>query len=1334
MRGLWLVSLLFFLLFNQSDAEINRPILIIPRGKRSPVVDGKISPEEYTDALIFTGFRGAGKGGIAMHRSPLVYITYDNKRLYFAIVSPLRPGESLKQLVCRRDDSLVCMDDAIEIFIYPIRAKFEREDYYQFVCNARGAYYDARYLPSVGQVEPQWNGRWEYKTAVEKKRWIAEVSIPFADIDISEIKDSLVFNLDICRDSPSFTRHFTSFAGAFHQREYSAIATLSDSGPAVQIFSIGSLNDGLVEVKGRLINTGSKPLNLITEIEVISHGKLVFKKNISSFLKTQQSISFSAKKELKNVEKGIFNIQVINKDTSYIYYRQNLPFQTGMPDKPVEVRKQPPVLVRGGVAPSFGIVQAEVDIFNLKDASSISKVKLELIPEGKAQSIAKSELKYTEFERGFASTLLNVPRLKEGKYRLIATVVSTDGRILGRGEDIFQLKNYPWVRNKIGISEKILKPWTPLKISGNMVKCWGKKYVFSGSGFPLQIYSTQPEPTRGPATVKLLTRRSGLVGFSDGKKLRFIPGKLKITESKPSIVKLCGKAESEELISETVGELEYDGFYKVVLTVRPKRKNVKIDNLAIEFPLDSRWVTLLNSVGDMVRGNAFCGALPKKEGMIWHSAMFHNQLVKGNFLPFVWLGNEDRGLAYLADNDKGWILDYTKPCLEVVRQGKEVLFRIVFINRSVELSKPIKILFAIQATPVKPLPQGWRAWLRTTFETSMHKEWPTKEWPKDSKFHTYGQAYPGRIEKPFYWGTLHPTDEEESRKYVESFHKKGVKMYLYINLNKTSANDQEYKDYYPEWVRIPGPKGGYNPVKSFQDYALWSLKKWFISCNIDGIYLDDVYPSPSENIINGCGWIDEEGIVHAGYSLFQSREYVKRLATMLQELGCFPGIWAHTTNTPCIPYLSFVDMFYDGELHGWPDPTIENPDYIDRWPYRYLDRFRACSYTKQFGVVPARLVKDIDRKLDADSAIALIMLHDIFFFDADHTYIIWPLSEFRIWEKDVKYIPYWDVRKLVKVKADNPKVLASTWSRKDRIMVMVSNLGPQDAKVNLQINLSAFNLKEPLCAVDGISRKRIKLSNGKIKHLKVKRHNFVLLLIGPPGLFPTAEEEKFLSKELQPCKIVRQKSDDFSEELSKDWEIKISPDCPRGGAYTWNNRLRIVTRPHRYSFVARDFNLDNVSVQCCIEVESPDYTHIFYNPSLILYWNNGSYVKASLGLHPPYFKGKEPSYLFFVNSKYFVGPPLPMKRYAFPLFKNWVKIGLTPENIKFYCSTDGKIWQEIYTIKRTNEFGGAPSKLILGCAHGTKKEGYPSDFMNDRKGRTGDYRYYYFSELVVGKD
>jgi hypothetical protein len=1302
------------------------PIVTIPRLPAPPAIDARITPGEYDQAAAFTGFRRSGLRG-AVYRSPVVYAQADASNLYFAVVSPLRPGERPVATVIRRDYSYICMDDSVELFIYPFKAgPRERDLYYQLLVNSREARFDARWEPSHGQASIQWGVPWHSRSPLRNDHeWVAEFKLPLRHFGIDTPGQS--FRFDVCRNSPSFLHHFTSFAGAYHERQQGALAILADDAPIVRVISIGELPAGELDLRGNVIAPGgaTPPLNL--HVTVTSGGAVHLAEDMTLDA-AGGTCDFALTRDLGGLSEGALSIAVTDTETGRMYYRQVIPFETGTPDTPI--LKTLPQAIRLAVhpAPTFAKAVADVDIGGFTAKHGSAQVDLALRRAGERDAVATATLPSTAFHLDFAQHTFDLPEPPRGEYVVDASV-SGEGAPPYTTNATFSVKDWPWLGNTIGLDNRVLSPWTPLRVDGNSVHCWGRRYVFGGSGLPTQIHSHQPHPTRAPPDAVLLARPVTVTASVGGRRVAFEPGTLTMVSESPERVLLRGRLISHALRIDTQWDMDYDGFGWVTLDIEPANASVRIDELAVDVPLADAHARLICAVGDMVRGSDYAGELPAGHGRVWDSTACHNQLVKGSFVPAVWIGDEDRGLGYMADNDKGWVVDDEHPCIEIVRLPGEATLRLRIVNHTAELSTSRRVQFGIQASPVKPLPSGWRAWHRTTYQPT-HDEWPTREWPGGSMLHTYGQKYPGRYETPFYWGTVHPTDVEASREYIDRYHKARMKMFLYLNGNKTGGSDPEYRAFAAEWQRIPGPEGGYTPVPSFQDYALWCLEDWFKTCNIDGIYMDDVFPVPSENLVNGQGYVGENGEVRAGYSLLAFRTYMKRLRAMLDNLGREIKIWTHCTNTPFPMYLGFADAFHDCENHGNPPEGIVYPDYIDRWPYENLDRFRATSLASKFGAVPFRLAKSIDRKLDADSIAALVLPHDIFFWEGDHTYFIWALSRFRIWEDDVQCIPYWSRNPKVCVSPPDTKTIATLWTRDDRAMFIVSNLDDCDLTLDVDVDSSVIDTRNIEEAVDGVTQQALSLCGNRIAALKVPRHDYRLVLLGPAGTYHIGEDT-FGSElpDLAGADLPAWTS--FDDGIPACWTFRGTPDVKRCHAGAWNGRLRIGTMMHRYAFVERAIDAETLTVQCRIELEGPNSCAPRHGPAVGLYWDNGHFVKNGLAPNGNSFKQDGPMYVRCIDDRIVDGPPLPMRRETFYLFPAWVRIRLDDQAILFEVSTDGRTWERTETVSRDERFTGPPAKLVLGCAHGSKATGYPNDGLtNDRDSATGGWQtYYHFSRL-----
>ena len=100
-----------------------------------------------------------------------------------------------------------------------------------------------------------------------------------------------------------------------------------------------------------------------------------------------------------------------------------------------------------------------------------------------------------------------------------------------------------------------------------------------------------------------------------------------------------------------------------------------------------------------------------------------------------------------------------------------------------------------------------------------------------------------------------------------------------------------------------------DPVPSWQDLVLFYHRR-MLETFADGIYFDDFFLSPNYNPL-GPGYVDDEGRLRPGVSIFGFRELAKRIAVMQHQLGRRPLLFIHMTNTNIVPFLSFGTLLLD---------------------------------------------------------------------------------------------------------------------------------------------------------------------------------------------------------------------------------------------------------------------------------------------------------------------------------------------------------------------------------------------------------------------------------------
>jgi hypothetical protein len=182
----------------------------------------------------------------------------------------------------------------------------------------------------------------------------------------------------------------------------------------------------------------------------------------------------------------------------------------------------------------------------------------------------------------------------------------------------------------------------------------------------------------------------------------------------------------DQVVTKAVGETEhlkwqilctwdYDGFMKVDINLS-STDEIKIDQLTLTIPMKAEYCTLMHAVADDLRANK-AGSIPPGSAEVWNSSsvpkyrLHGKNIIEDSLIPYFWFGEEQRGICWLVDNGKGFNLDPKIPQIKVFRpNAKEVITRIDLINKATVIKQPRDLSFALQATPVKPLPKNWRNW------------------------------------------------------------------------------------------------------------------------------------------------------------------------------------------------------------------------------------------------------------------------------------------------------------------------------------------------------------------------------------------------------------------------------------------------------------------------------------------------------------------------------------------------------------------------------------------------------------------------------------------------
>jgi hypothetical protein len=175
-----------------SDEIQNRPSIEIGWTEVPPQIDGRLDPEEWSNAAYVDGLTQAtpDEGQTATERTE-VWIMTDKDHLYIAARLLDRNPEEIIANIMRRDKNIT-VDDRFGFTIDPF---LDRQNGYFFQVNPNGSRRDAL-IEGLG-FETSWDGRWYAKTSVDEKGWIVEIALPYASINFDP--NANVWGLNMAR-------------------------------------------------------------------------------------------------------------------------------------------------------------------------------------------------------------------------------------------------------------------------------------------------------------------------------------------------------------------------------------------------------------------------------------------------------------------------------------------------------------------------------------------------------------------------------------------------------------------------------------------------------------------------------------------------------------------------------------------------------------------------------------------------------------------------------------------------------------------------------------------------------------------------------------------------------------------------------------------------------------------------------------------------------------------------------------------------------------------------------------------------------------------------------
>jgi hypothetical protein len=684
------------------------------------------------------------------------------------------------------------------------------------------------------------------------------------------------------------------------------------------------------------------------------------------------------------------------------------------------------------VDPLTGRVGATVDVGGADVPDQDLQARVGVVPEGET---LPGNTPPVGFVAGLAQQTLALPSRDPGAYEVVAAVTARGGPAFEVRSELV-VPRTEWLGNGLGLEDRVLPPWTPMEADGTNVNCWGRQYRFGGV-LPTQVTTAGAEVLSRPIALNL---RSGdqTAAWRD-ERARLMASSATRAELTTEGVATLGDAATR---FRTTIQAEYDGFVLIELTC-DSPADLPAEELSLEIPVKAQNALYRHRYASSWIPTS--GNVPERTGVVDKSA----------WIPFAWLGDNDRGLFWCMESDQAWPNGKAENAFEIVRQGDEIVMRLKLLAKGQRLPADWKLVLGLQATPVKPIPKDWRKWRMSSAlggQQAMTRQNVHIVWPQaNSEDSLAAFGYP------------EARNPERFAEQISKLHEQGLKAVPYLCLTYIREDIPEWQFHESLWAMgsvdpsIPdaGWKHTFAMVSpngpGYADFIMAKTKAFLEQYGIDGAYHDQTHPYMSSAVAAGVGY-ERDGRAYTGTPILGYRALYRRDYAIIKSLPRETFTQAHMSGKVTIPVLAYDDSYLDGEHFR----EVVKDSYLD---VMSLDSFR-CEYMgRQWGLMPFFLPEFrapwIDQVEPTRGMMALLLIHDTG---------VWPIwcnakvvdEAYRAMDAfgfvDSEFLPYFGEQP--PAATDLPDVYVSAYRRDDgQALLVIANLGREERTGAVRLDL-----------------------------------------------------------------------------------------------------------------------------------------------------------------------------------------------------------------------------------------------------------------------------------------
>ena len=867
-------------------------VATIPLMKEPLDLNGAFRPGYYKRNGIFikNGFRDFLTGKNTNRQSDC-YILADKDHLYLAIVYPCPPGGVVTKV--KKHDGQVYLDDSVEVMINPEGDNKKPARLYQIISNFAAKVYDIEHDLAIGQHYPGWNcpgleiRRMNYAVNDGRNHYILMMKIPFKSVKIND--PSKTFGISICRNFKNPGVNGILTGTRYDDHENMLKCRVVPDAPAVGWTVYDLVGDGFYKVD-LTVMSGKGPFK--AEIRN-GAGKVVAGKNIpANSGKTVLTVDDTG----KNQRSVMYDAVLLDASGNTVFRHQNL-LETNLFIKTAASKKTKVLSVEH--YPFQKKINIRWNAMSKENQRDSAGAEITISgPDGK-KVLKQAKIDFYE-NQGHAVFPFN-PAV-HGEYKVEAKYFDRKGNVLAVGDGSFKTKEFEWLGNKIGCDDIIVPPYTPLVVKGQTVSHLLRDFVFGKNGLPSSVKAAGGEVLASPIDLEIKTP----AGVLKAKKSDF-----KFTKKSPTRVEFVATTYYPGLQVKLDAWMEYDGFLFYTMHLIPD-SSIRIDSFAMKIPYKN--ALLFHYGNQQIRSNHSYYNVSEDlpgTGKIWDTKDVRTSNLRTKFLPYFWIGEHKRGLFWFAENDKGWSTKMENSGYDLYREKDGTVSMLVkFINVPVELKSAREIQFGFLATPIKPDKTGHQ--LSYQWDHTMGMGIMTCGFEIIDTWMTQQLVYknPKKSHVVYLAGNLYNAGESEFKYFAHEALMKPRMNYTLsssaVNYKIKGPNADAYFLNYVDWS--PG----------LRDFYIWRMNTLLSKTMMDGIYLDNNYPSFDLDMQKDgkVAYLREDGFIQPGSHILIVRDFFKRLAVLGHKYNKrYPRVVLHTTAAQYLPRYTFCDVGYGGEMN-----------------------------------------------------------------------------------------------------------------------------------------------------------------------------------------------------------------------------------------------------------------------------------------------------------------------------------------------------------------------------------------------------------------------------------